>query len=286
MNKQVKRNKAGVIVSRGIEWVGTPGLDNGYTSNPVGGCHYGCRWTMPDGTEAICYAERVAEGLARSAFPNGFAPVGERGRTVYWRPGEIAAWKWHLEPCEIFVGSQSDLFGPWVPELYVQKVLDGMRECPQHRFYILTKNPGRLRYYTFPKNAWVGASVPPGMMRGQVLDVTEQEQMLWNTLHTLSQVSAEITWMSFEPLSFRVSGEMGAWTRLEGGGDLKRAIRWAVIGAASNGRKTYQPERAWVEELLYRLDCGHVPVFFKGNLDWPRDQWREDKPEVGQWASH
>ena len=51
-----------------------------------------------------------------------------------------------------------------------------------------------------------------------------------------------------------------------------------MVGAASNGPKLYQPKPEWVSDLLFTLDTNRVPVFFKGNLDWPRDQWREHFP--------
>lgn len=49
--------------SRGIEWCDE-------TRNPTGGCLHQCRWEMPDGTIAICYAENLAEhGVAKKGYP-------------------------------------------------------------------------------------------------------------------------------------------------------------------------------------------------------------------------
>ncbi len=39
---------------RGIEWC----IE---TRNAIGGCMHECRWQMPDGSVAICYAEQFAE---------------------------------------------------------------------------------------------------------------------------------------------------------------------------------------------------------------------------------
>ena len=51
---------------RGIEWCDE-------TRNATGGCPHGCRWEMPDGAVAICYAEQLAEsGVAKGAYPQGF----------------------------------------------------------------------------------------------------------------------------------------------------------------------------------------------------------------------
>ncbi|PJF34693.1 MAG: hypothetical protein CUN49_14360, partial [Candidatus Thermofonsia Clade 1 bacterium] len=55
-------------------------------------------------------------------------------------------------------------------------------------------------------------------------------------------------------------------------------LDWAVIGAATNGARTYQPERRWVENLLNLFDQQGTQVFFKGNLEWPESEWREAFP--------
>jgi protein gp37 len=73
--------------------------------------------------------------------------------------------------------------------------------------------------------------------------------------------------MSIEPLSFDIA-------QLLVGSNL----RWAVIGAATNGPKMYQPRPEWVANVLKVLDKQGTRVFFKGNLDW--SPWREDFPII------
>jgi len=82
-------------------------------------------------------------------------------------------------------------------------------------------------------------------------------------------VRVPVRWMSIEPLSFDIAPL------------LKDAcLQWAVIGAATNGRKTYQPEPEWVENLLDTLDAQGTKVFFKGNLEW--GEWREEFPDTAK----
>jgi protein gp37 len=64
---------------------------------------------MPDGSVAICYAEAVAERLAASAYPHGFAHH-------YWRPEMLQAPLKVKQPAKIFLDSMSDLMGHWVPD--------------------------------------------------------------------------------------------------------------------------------------------------------------------------
>lgn len=46
------------------------GIDATWT--PCAGCKQKCRWLMPNGEIAKCYAETCAEGLASKAYPNGW----------------------------------------------------------------------------------------------------------------------------------------------------------------------------------------------------------------------
>jgi protein gp37 len=247
MNKQAKSPS-----KRGIEWTD-------YTWNPVGGCLHGCRWEMPDGTIAECYAEIVAERVAQSAYPSGF-------EHHYWRPEQLEKPLSVAKPSRIFIDSMSDLMGHWIPDEQVEAVLEICRQAHWHNFQLLTKNAPRLLNFRFPSNVWVGVSAPPTIMFGRRLSLNQQTRMLNRMLEVLKQIDVPISWMSIEPLSFDIA------PLLE-----KSSLQWAVIGAASNGAKTYQPKREWVENVLRVLDRKGTKVFFKGNLTW--ENWREESPE-------
>jgi hypothetical protein len=73
--------------------------------------------------------------------------------------------------------------------------------------------------------------------------------------------------MSFEPLSRDVSQIVA---------EYPGALKWAIIGAASNGAKKIQPNPDHVQRLLDVLDAQGVKIFFKGNLEWL--VWRENFP--------
>jgi protein gp37 len=267
MNKQGKLINGKVV--GGIEWLKTLLLDGterqGYTWNVIGGCEHACRWEMPDGTIAICYAESVATRVAQAHYPHGFAHH-------YWHPERLREPLLVKEPSRIFPDSMADLFGRWVPAEQLQQVLDVMCEAEQHTFIALTKNaPRLLAVKDFPQNIWLGVSSPPDQMLGHHLSMTQQEKMLRRSLDTLSQFPDRTTWMSFEPLSWDVSAIVN---------DYPAALDWAVIGAASNGAKTYQPEPEHVKNLLAVLDRRGIPVFYKGNLQGnaAATPWREEFP--------
>lgn len=254
MNKQWKINKNGII-TRGIEWTD-------YTWNPVGGCFHRCRWTMPDGSTAICYAESVANGVARKVYNNGFDHH-------YWKPEKLDEPIKLKRPSKIFLDSMSDLMGHWVKEQQIRDVFDICDMASWHTFQLLTKNPKRLNEFLFyiPNNLWVGVSSPPDSMFGNELSQKQKEIILHKSLETLSKITSRITWMSIEPLSWDVSSIIEQY---------KDTLDWVVIGAATNGKQAHQPDRNNMERLLMVLNNQNVPVFFKGNLIW--DNWREEFP--------
>ncbi len=253
---------------KGIEWTRIRQPDGhelpGYTWNPTGGCLHGCTWRMPDGSETECYAKTIAERFTRG-YPQGF-------EHHYWRPHQLDAPLRVKQPAGIFVGSMADLFGHWVPEEQIRQVLEVMETASWHTFQTLSKFPIRLpQFNPFPSNVWVGVSLPAGHLMSE----TGGARALLAYLRQLRKVEAAVRFMSIEPLWFDVAPVFEQWLREEG----ELPFEWAIIGAASDGRRVYQPEAAWTTGLLDILDDAAVPVFFKGNLAW--DEWRERYPHTG-----
>lgn len=246
---------------KGIEWTRVKRLVNGnlitlpgYTWNPTGGCLHGCTWKMPDGSVTQCYAKTVAESLAVVAYANGF-------EHHYWRPSALKEPLRVKEPAGIFVGSMADLFGHWVPKEQILQVIDIMRQAHWHTFQTLSKYAVRLpEFNPFPSNVWVGVSLPAGHQ----MKAAGGAKALKAYLGHMEKVEASIRFMSIEPLWFDVAPIFEEWVSEKG----KLPFEWVIIGAASDGRKIFQPETAWVRRLLEIMDQQGIPVFFKGNLVW------------------
>lgn len=279
MNKQ-GRIVDGKVVG-GIEWLITRQPDGtetqGYTTNAVGGCFHRCRWKMQDGKIAICYAESVATKLAQHAYPHGF-------EYDYWHPAQLAEPARIKTPSRIFIDSMSDLFGAWVDETKIRAVLKMVRESPWHTFLSLTKNAPRLLKFVaeFPVNLHVGVSSPPDFFKSKELLPAQQEKWLHTSLAILAKIRALrsdipelVTWMSFEPLSWDMAPIVA---------EHPSALRWAVIGAASNGNVYHQPHMAHVRHLHRVLDDQCCPAFHKGNLRW--EPHREEYPKSLTETSH
>lgn len=254
-----------------IEWTRVYGRD-GYTWNAVQGCLHGCQWEMPTGEIAECYAKTLADKFRSNQFMNqGF-------EHHYFQQHKLEEPLQLKTPAGIFVDSFSDLFGTWVPDEQISTIMNIIDRAHWHTFQSLTKNAPRLlqshRWFAFPKNLWVGASVPPSRMMGKPLSNEQQTRFLHRTLDVLEQVQIPVRWLSIEPLSFDVAPILA---------QHPGAIQWAVIGAATNGKRTFQPKAEWVANLLAVLDAQKVPVFFKGNLTW--SPWREHFPAMAEQLS-
>ena len=94
----------------GIEWTRRVLVDGtrtrGFTWNPVAGCRHACEWDMPDGTRVQCYAKTTAEGVARSAYPQGF-------EVPTFHPHRLREPLTVKAPAGIFLDSMADLMGQW-----------------------------------------------------------------------------------------------------------------------------------------------------------------------------
>lgn len=260
MNKQTKLNKDGSVKSRGIEWTQ-------YTWNPIAGCKHRCRWEMPDGNTAICYAEAVAHGVAQSAYAEGF-------EHHYWNPHQLDAPRKLKTPARIFSDSMSDLMGAWVPADHIQQVIDVMRDTPQHTYQILTKNAPRYLKFDWPINAWLGVSTPPNWMFGHKMDGDRRAAYLRVASRVLTALKSKgnTVWVSAEPLTINLDSciRSGLMTP-----------DWVVIGAASNGRQEFAPDVKLVVPLVEICDRYSIPVFYKGNmrsLPYAARDWREAFP--------
>jgi protein gp37 len=183
----------------------------------------------------------------------------------------------------IFADSMSDMFAPAVPPDQIKLILSAMRDAPHHAYQSLTKAARQLLKYLddLPLNLWVGVSSPPDWMMGNRLSRAQQWAMLKRSLEVLAEIkerTGNIVWMSAEPVSWDLTALI----------DDDHPLDWIVIGAASSGRKYFQPDPKNIRKLLEVLDATGTPMFFKGNLgglfeanDLGSDRlnrWREDFP--------
>ncbi len=206
----------------GIEWTES-------TWNPVTGCSKvspGCKH---------CYAERMAKRLQAMRQPNyadGFRVALHEH--VLQLP---LAWK---KPQTVFVNSMSDIFHDEVPDDFIGRVFDVMRQARWNTFQVLTKRAERLETFggqiDWPANVWMGVSV-------------ESREYL-HRIERLRRTPACVRFVSFEPLL----GPLGD-LNLDG-------IHWAIVGGES-GPGARPMEESWVRDICDQCAASGVPFFFK-----------------------
>ncbi len=109
-----------------------------YTWNPITGCKRNC-W--------YCYAKKMRHRF----WPN-----------VPW--DELMFFDERLEepilykkPVYIFVGSMSDIC--FWGKVWIDRILEVIKQCPQHTFIFLTKSPEFYQNYSWPDNCILGVTI-------------------------------------------------------------------------------------------------------------------------------
>ena len=195
-----------------IDW-----CDRSY--NPVTGCKHDCPY---------CYARAI-----HVRFKRPWEPTFHPERLDH--PLKVN------RPQRIFVCSMADLFGEWVPQDWIDKVLSVVRQAPQHQFLFLTKNPERLSTITWGANCWVGA--------------TAVDQEAYNRAAKAMQlVDAPVRFVSVEPMMASVIMDGYKWKP-----------DWLIVG--SLGTHKDATRQVWAERLTQAAVRHGVPVFHKANLN-------------------
>lgn len=257
-----------------IDWVKNPDGTQGYTWNPITGCLNHING-MCKGGNFPCYAYRLAHGrlkerylanenlaggyhLARGVLNENSLPPNLDPFYPRFSPDRLYELKRPLatlgharlqEPKGIFVCDMSDLFGIGIPREWTEQVFYAIKDRPEHRFYLLTKQPQNLPQWSpFPDNCWVGVTATGGVP-------------FLRAVEALLEIEAKTRYISFEPL---LEWHSDNWLySLEH--YLKVAgINQVIIGAQT---KPYKPPKIeWVREIVEAADKAGVSVFLKDNL--------------------
>lgn len=219
------------------------------TWNPTTGCtkiSLGCQ---------NCYAETMARRL-KAMGVKGY----EKGFNIMLQPGRLKEPLNRRKPTLYFVNSMSDLFHEKIPDQYIYRVFDVIKQSPQHTFQILTKRAERmahvLKTYKIPTNAWLGVTV-------------ENRKHGLPRIDKLRQVKASIRFLSMEPL-------------LQDLGDIDfDKIHWVIVGGES-GPKARPMKVDWAKNIKQLCESQNVYFFFKQWGGWGADGIKRHKKANGR----
>lgn len=232
-----------------------------YTWNPVTGCLHGCPY---------CYARRIANRFipkkplgddccqpnnkklheirykSNQPFRYGFEPT--------LHPYRLSEPLGQKKPSRIFVGSMCDLFGLWVPDEWIKKILRYVKRCPHHTFMFLTQNPNRYYFFDFPENCWLGTTTTGGVDAGRV---DERQQDI--NIETVHAIRDRLAFVSIEPLLFN---SVSPYIFM---------MDWIIIGLLSGNGAQRKPKRKIIEYIINVASDNNIPVFMKNSL---KDIWK------------
>jgi len=232
------------------------------TWNPIQGCLNKCRYCYADnlakrfgGHRSLAYY-MCQEGAFETgelhvldvpmrdevtkeaeAYPFGFDPTFCRFRLKM--PAEIK------RPGNIFVSSMGDMFGPWIPDSWIDEVLTAALETPRHNFCFLTKFPDR--YNSLP-------SVPDNFLFGATIDTNER------LLNTLAVTTPAIRFLSIEPLLERIEIEH-YFTH------AAKVPEWIIVGSETGRVPGHiDAQYDWVRDILEVCQAHNVPLYMKNGF--------------------
>ena len=231
--------------------------------NPVTGCLHGCEYCYARGIaqrfgckisgdlkdcRATAYLDEPyvsADGVT-NPYPFEFIPTFHA-----YRLGIPQTWK---KPKNIFVCSMADLFGNWVEDEWIRRVVEACKAAPQHRYLFLTKNPKRYMEVVErgiltvrDGNFWLGTTVTRH---------TDKACFMRSRPGTTERIR---TFLSIEPI-------LEPFRRCDATGNVAMTD-WVIIGAETGNRKEkVVPEKAWITEIAEECDKYGKPVFMKESL--------------------
>lgn len=196
--------------------------------NPVTGCKQGCPY---------CYARDIA-----NRFYGNFEPK-------FW-PERLTAPKNTKNKFQnlpggnnVFLCSMADLWGEWVPDEWIYKVLKVIEKSPEWEYLALTKNPKRYAKVPLPKNLWIGATA-------------DTQKRMDDALKVLAPLKDNIRFVSCEPLTEPIRIPKG------------KVLDWVIIGGRSRNVNLpeFQPKWEWVVGLVNDAKANGSKVYLKPNL--------------------
>jgi len=158
------------------------------------------------------------------------------------------------KPAMIFVCSTHDIMGEWIPDSWIQDIIDTCRRVEKHTYLFLTKNPERYCQFEFPANCKLGVTIT-GETKNSRIDFSRID---FSKIDFSRIDFSRIDFISFEPLLNRI--------------DNPPIVDWYIIGGL-----TPKPvhQLSWIDDIIEAANRFEIPVFIKDNACYPieRKEW-------------
>ena len=219
--------------------------------NPVWGCKTGCKY---------CYARKFAKRFGaniaykEAKYTEKYSHLRHseelflKYQLKYFEPTWLESnfvQKFPKKPTRIFVGSMSDIW--WWKREWMERVLEKIKQYPQHQFLFLTKFPQVYYRYEFPENCWLGATA-----------VTDEEVLGSQILlqRTRSHNPENIRFLSIEPIQEKITQKANY-----------SGLDWVIVGRETGNRKErIVPPKEWITDIISSCKIRKIPVFLKENI--------------------
>jgi protein gp37 len=216
----------------------------------------------------------------------------------------IDGWVRQRKARKHFVASMTDVFGEWLPQAWIFRMLDGMAAAPRQTFQVLTKRASEMRQEV---DAWLTARnlsvVPANMWLGvSVENQTFADERIPHLLAT----RATVRFLSIEPLLGPV--DLSRWiaprdvwqaghqrgcslsypevrSNIFTGGC--RCLHWVIVGGES-GKNARPCDVAWIDSIVRQCAAADVSLFVKqvgAHVRGSHDGFLVDRYEMpdGSW---
>lgn len=197
----------------------------------------------------------------------------------------------------IFVCSQTDLFGEFVPDELIDRAFAVMALCPQHTFQVLTKRAERMERWATERtgssraidvriykhvfrenggplgNAFPGWPLPNVWMGASCEDQRRADERIPHLLRT----PAAVRFLSCEPLLEEIDLDSEEANGLHAlGCDCAPKIDWVIAGAES-GLGARPCSEDWIRSLRDQCQAAGTAFFYK---QWAVGGRKVDTPEL------
>lgn len=236
-----------------IEWTNK-------TWNPITGCTKISEWCKN------CYAEVVTNKLSKMSNLKKYQKKFNQVDFYEEELNKPYTWKnWNL----IFINSMGDVFHSDISDDNILKILDVVKDNPQHIFQVLTKREKRMldfirKYYNKINNI-------NNIMFWITIENWERALDRFPIINYISYLWFK-TFISFEPLIDKINFE-SIW---------KYKTDWFIIWWETweNAREM---KKEWVEDIKEYANSNNIPFFFKQwwwknkKENWSLLNWNEYK---------